>query len=471
MAPAAPDQVITIPYRPRNWARRLHDSFCRWAVLVMHRRAGKTTCVLNHHQRAATDDEWEAKRLRSLEPTFTDTDIRTLCHNRRYGHMLPTLTQARLIAWEPILKPICRDIPGIKTNESEMSVTYPNGGVVRLFGADNPDAVRGFGPSGFSFDEYSQMPPTVFSEVISKGLADHLGYGIFLGTIKGKNQLYKTYEAAKHDAAWFALWQDIDVSLATETGATITALRRAMVDDRALIEKGLMTEAEYQQEWYLSVEAAIKGAYYAKELAIARKEKRIGRVPHDAALLVHDVWDIGKGPNMAVGMFQRNARALQMIDYLEGADSDGIPQMVVKLKARGQERGYVWGKHFAPHDIMATDLGTGKTRYETAKSLGWPFVTVPMMTVDDGISAGRLLFPRLYIDEEHCAAFLESIGQYRQEWDDKRGMFKETPFHDWTSHGADQYRYAAVAEEQMTNDLPSLAAPVAPASTGSWKSR
>jgi hypothetical protein len=453
---------IVIPYKPRNWARPMHASFLRWFAIVMHRRGGKTTSWLNHHQRAATDDAWESQRLRSLEPNFTPAEITELLRERIYAHVLPTLVQARTVAWDK-LKFIAADVPGADTNERDMSITYACGKgshrVVRLFGADNIDALRGFPLSGLSLDEFSQHPPGVFGEVLSKSLADHLGYCAFLGTIKGKNQLFKTHEAAKGDPEWFTLWQDVNASLATEEGATITAIRRAMEDDKALIDKGLMTQAEYDQEWFLSTEAAIKGAYYAKELAAARRDKRIGRVPHDPALLVHDVWDIGKGPKMAVGMYQRFGKSVQKIDYLEGSGSDGIEQMIQRLQERGRERGYTWGKHFAPHDIKSTDLGTGKTRLETAGKLGWHFTEVRSIPVDDGISAGRLMFARLWIDETHCAPFIESIGQYRQEWDDKRGMFKEIPLHDWTSHGADEYRYAAVAEELMTNDTPKPKAP------------
>jgi phage terminase large subunit len=124
--------------------------------------------------------------------------------------------------------------------------------------------------------------------------------------------------------------------------------------------------------------------------------------------------------------------------------------VIAVLKARP----YVLGKHFAPHDIRSTDLGTGKTRHETAAGLGWPFAIVPSLTVDDGINAGRLLFPRLWIDERKCAPFLDAIGAYRQEWDEKRGMFRDQSLHDWASHPADMYRYAAVVEEQMAEDPP-----------------
>lgn len=453
-----------IPYKPRNWARGFHDSLCRWAAIVLHRRAGKTTATLNHHQRAALDDDWESDRLRHLEPSFTDAEIDELLQHRQYGHILPLLGQAKSVAWEP-LKRIAAVIPHAIPNESELSIKYrrsakrgktsmpvtgplnpeANSTTVRLFGADNPDAFRGLPFSGVAYDEYSQQPPNIHGEVVSKALADHLGYGIFEGTIKGKNQLYRTYEAAKHDPSWFSLWQDVEKTLKTEDGATITAIRRAMQDDLDQIAKGLMLQSEYDQEWFLSPSAAIKGAYYGKLLEQAMKDGRIGHVPYDPALPVYDVWDLGKGPRMSVGMFQRFGRAVHMIDYHQGIESDGIPQVIAALK----ERPYVWGKHFAPHDVRATDLSTGKTRIQTAASLGWPFEVVEDIGVDDGINAGRLLFPRFWADDRKCQQFLDAIGQYRQEWDEKRGMFRDQPLHDWASHPADMYRYAAVVEEKM----------------------
>jgi len=442
--------VVTVPYKPRKWAVPMHASWLRWFVLVLHRRAGKTTGTINHHQRSATNDTWEATRLRKLAK-FTDREIQELLRERIYAHVLPTLTQARTVAWDK-LKYIAQPIGGIKISERDMSVRYPgpkgSSRMVRLFGADNIDALRGFPLSGLSLDEFSQHPPGIFGEVLSKSLADHLGYCMFLGTIKGKNQLYQAHEKAKGDPEWFTLWQDINVSLATEEGGTITALRRAMQDDLDLIAKGLMTQEEYDQEWFLSPFAAIKGAYYAKQLAAAYREARIRIVPHDPALPVYDVWDLGKGPNMPVGMFQRFGREVHMIDYEEGQQSDGIEQLIGVLK----QKPYVWGRHFAPHDIKATEIMTGKTRWETAKNLGWEFDIVPLMGVDDRINAGRLMFARTWFNEPRLGPFIEAIGQYRREWMQNLGRFGDKPVHDWTSHSADMFSYAAVAEDQMRAD-------------------
>jgi hypothetical protein len=303
---------------------------------------------------------------------------------------------------------------------------------------------------GVGFDEYSQQPSNIFSEIISKALADHLGYAIFFGTPKGKNEFHRIYQAALKNPEWTTVFRTIDDSLRDEEGETIENLRVALEDDRKLVEQGLMTEDEFNQEWYCSFEAAINGAYYASQLAEARKQGRIKLVPHDTALKTHVVFDLGVGQKLSAGFYQRVGTETHMIDYWEGSEKDGIPQAVKAL----QNKPYIYGKIFLPHDAQGTEIATGKSRLETAKEL-WPkaeFVIVPMLSVDDGIARGRLMFSHLWIDETNCQLFLDYIAQYRQKWNEDKGMFEEKPLHDFTSHAADVHRYAAVIEDQMSND-------------------
>ena len=430
---------INIPYTPRTWARPMHDSFCRWMCLVLHRRAGKTVATINHLQRAATNDDWERRRLRALKPSLSDRHVKDLLRDRFYGHVLPTYKQAEVMAWT-MLKYYGNRVPGVDFNEQKLRVTYPNGSRLQLFGSDHPDALRGIGFSGIAFDEYGMHPPNVFSEIISKALADHLGFAIFLGTIKGQNQLYKTYQAGTDDPAWFTVWQDIEGSLGTETDATTTLLRQAFEDDRALIAKGLMTQEEFDQEWYLSSDAAIKGAYYTPLLAAARKDGRMTRVPYDPALPVDTDWDLGIGDAMAI-WFSQSLRSgeVRLIDYYENS-GEGLPHYAGVLK----EKDYVYGEHWAPHDIQVRELGTGKSRLETARSHGIAFRIVRDIGVADGIDAARLLLPRCWFDEEKCRAGLEALTFYRKGYNERLQMFTDTPLHDWASHGADAFRGLAV---------------------------
>ncbi len=430
---------VRIPYKPRQWAQRFHAALARWSCLVLHRRAGKTTAIINHHQRAATDDGWERKRLRHLKPDVTDAQLTELLRGRFYAHVLPTYRQAKLTTWD-MAKYFAQPIPGVRFNEAELRIDYPNGSKLQLFGADKPDRLRGPAFSGVSFDEYGMHPPNVFSEVISKALADHLGYGIFAGTIKGRNQLYRTHEALKDDPAAFTVWQDIDESLATEHDAATLMLSQAMEDDRALIAKSLMTQEEFDQEWFLSTDAAIRGAYYTAQLAAARTDGRITRVPHDPALPVDTDWDLGIGDATAI-WFSQSLRTgeVRVIDYYEHS-GEGLPHYVQVLR----DKGYVYGQHWAPHDIQVRELGTGKSRLETAKNHGIAFQIVPNIGLNDGIHAVRLLLPRCWIDEAKCRVGLEALTFYRKVYNERVQAFTERPEHSWASHGADAFRMLAV---------------------------
>jgi phage terminase large subunit len=411
---------VTIPYKPRPWAKAFHETQKRWIVLVLHRRAGKTTAALNHLQRDALK-----------------------IPNSRWAYIAPTYKQAKNIAWD-LAKFYARVIPGIEFNEVELTIKYPNGSRLTLYGADNPDSLRGIGLWGVVFDEYSQQPSNIFTEIIRPALADHQGYAIWIGTPKGKNEFYRLYAGLDTEGNPRKDLDDWQRLLLTVEDTQI------IPQEELESARASMTADEFEQEWYCSFEASVRGAYYAREIAEARRKGRIKYVPYDPALPVHVVLDLGLGQALAAGFYQRIAQEMRMIDYWEGSNKDGIPTAVKAIK----DKPYVYGTVFLPHDAEHTEQGSEKTRLQTFKDL-WPGVTVqiiPRLHVDDGIHKGKLMFARLWIDENNCQQFLDYISQYRQEWDENRGMFKEKPYHDFTSHAADVHRYAAVIENEMRND-------------------
>jgi len=292
-----------------------------------------------------------------------------------------------------------------------------------------------------SLDEYSQIAKRVFGEILSKALGDHVGYCIFGGTLKGKDQLHDNYQSAKNDPDWYAVWQDIDVSLATETGATILALEKALADDIKLVAKGEMTQDEFDQEWYLSTEAAIQGAWYRTEMHNAMKEGRITDVPWDPALPVDTDWDIGM-VDAATLIFSQTHRSgkVAIIDY-EEAEGEALPYFIRKMK----DRPYTYGKHYPPHDAAVKDFGTGKSAIDTAKDLGLKFEYPERPpSVVDGINAGRLFMAKCWIDKTRCARLIECLRQYRKTFNTRLDTFTAVPVHNWASHGADAYRGLAV---------------------------
>jgi hypothetical protein len=234
-------------------------------------------------------------------------------------------------------------------------------------------------------------------------------------------------------------------------------IQKLTIDDTKVLsvedineERRLHTEDFIQQEYYCSFISAVQGAIYWQEVNDAEKNGQFKEVPHDPRLLVHTVWDLGKNDTNCIGFYQTNGLTIRKIDYLSG-NRKGLPDWIREVKAKG----YNYGKHFAPHDIQVSDysLTGNQSRWEVAKDLGLEFTIVPNLSIQDGIEAGRRLFKMLYVDKVKCADWLEAIPQYTREYDEELKIFKERPLHDWTSHFADEHRYAALVYNQFINEI------------------
>ena len=198
-------------------------------------------------------------------------------------------------------------------------------------------------------------------------------------------------------------------------------------------------------------EAIAEGTFYGEQIGWMEQNGQIGLYPYDKALRVHTVWDLGVGKNLRVGFFQRNTGndRVVMIDHWVGQGSDGIPEAAVVI----QRKPYIYGRHFGPHDVEATDIGTGKTRQEAASLHGIKFTLVPDFSIEDGINGVSYWLQRLLVNKDTCKEWIKSMKNYSHEWDERRGMYKDEPFHNWASHDADLGRYASLVEKQMTNDV------------------
>lgn len=203
-------------------------------------------------------------------------------------------------------------------------------------------------------------------------------------------------------------------------------------------------------------EAIIEGSYYGPEIGRMEREGQIGVVPHDKALKVHTSWDLGVGENLVVGFYQRTREGqLRKIDYWQGDGSDGLPEAIKAVLSKP----YIYGNHFGPHDMEATEISTGKTRAETARSLGIHFKYVPDVSIEDGINAAQVTLPTMLIDKEKCKEWIRAMKNYSREWDEKRGTYKDDPLHNWASHGADEFRYASLVVNKMVNDINNINRP------------
>lgn len=411
---------VIIPYKPRPLQREIHASLKRWNLLVCHRRFGKTVFAINELIKQAVKNQQKMPR---------------------YAYVAPYYKQAKQIAWD-YLKDFTRPIPGIKVNESELRVDFPWGARIQLFGADSPDSMRGLYLDAVVLDEYADMSPRIFSEVLRPALSDREGSAIFIGSAKGGTPFYDLWERVKDEPDWF-----VKVYKASDTGV----IPDAELEDA----RKIMDEDEFAQEYECSWTASIKGAYYGKQLSEAQTEDRIGKVPYDPRLPVHTAWDLGVGDSTAIWFYQVLGQEIRIIDFHEDS-GEGLPYYAKIL----DQKDYKYGEHWAPHDIQVRELGSGKSRIETAKMLGIQFRIVPNLSIDDGINAVRNTIPRCWFDAKKCELGLQALRNYRKEYDDRRQEYKPRPLHDWSSHAADAFRYLAVSlrdkQKTKSNKQPRL---------------
>ena len=402
--------TIKIPYRPRPLQRKAHNKKERFALLVCHRRFGKTVFVINEAIKQAVTCKLKAPR---------------------FAYIAPFYKQAKNVAWD-MLKYYCQPIPNIVFNESELKADFPNGARISLYGGDNPDSLRGIYLDGVMMDEYAQMSPRLWAEIIRPAISDRKGWAIFIGTPKGHNNFFDLYQEVKDDENWY-----VKVHRASETNYIDAEELEAAKKD--------MSEDQYQQEFECSWTAAIQGAYYGRLLEEAEKESRIGKVQHDTGALVETWWDLGIGDSTAIWFVQRIGAELRVIDFYEN-NGESLGHYANVLQDKAKENEWNYGDHVFPHDVRQRSLDTGRTRVETLQNLGVEPTIIPQMKVEDGIEAVRRKLKNCWFDEMKCRRGIDALRQYRAQYDEKNQVFKLRPVHDWASHAADAFRYGCLHE-------------------------
>lgn len=425
--------VITIP---NNWQPRAYqltlwgylEGGGRRAVAVWHRRAGKDEVCLH----------FAAVSLMQKVGT--------------YWHMLPQASQAKKAIWNAVnphtgKRRIDEAFPveiRANTNEQEMFIRFKNGSTWQVVGSDNYNSLVGAPPIGIVFSEWSLADPRSWS-YLRPILAENGGWAFFIYTPRGNNHGYTTLKNAKAEENWFhqvLTAEDTEVFSPEVLAQEQRELTREFGEEEG--------RSRYLQEYMCSFDAAVPGAYYGGLMERALKDERIANIYYDIKLPVHTIWDIGVGDATSIWFVQKFGNEIRMIDFYE-ASGHGLPHYKKIL----QERGYVYGDHYAPHDIEVREFGTGVSRYETAKSLGINFKITPKLSIEDGIEAARNIMHRCWWNILKCDYGIECLKNYRREWNDKQKCYKDNPLHDWTSHAADAFRYLAVVIDKINNNAKS----------------
>lgn len=399
---AAVNRII-LPYTPRDAFKPYHNSDKRFFVGVAHRRCGKTVATINNKIKRA---------------------VSTTKPNYRAAYIAPYFNQAKDIAWQ-YLKRYAEPLLA-RVNEGELYVELVNGARIRIYGADNPDRLRGGYLDDVTLDEYADMYPGIWGTVIRPMLADRLGTASFIGTPKGKNAFYDLYDRAGSHPDWGRF-----ILRASETNI----LQQSELDAARLD----MTEEQYEQEFECSFDAAIVGAYFGKQMA---KADRDGRLVADLKPIdgpIHCAWDFGNGLNMAIWAFQVSPSGPRVLDFIQ-ISGYYFEDYIQEVKRRGYN-----GADYVPHDARVPSFETGRTRIETMLAMGRKPQIVGDYSVDDGINAAKMTIGVSTFNSTATAHGLEALRQYQQEYDEKARVFKTTPKHNWASHPADAFRYLALA--------------------------
>lgn len=380
----------------------------RFACVVAHRRAGKTFACVQDLMRAA------------------------LTHKRagppgRYGYIAPTRDQAKDIAWTYLVEFSTR-LPGTEVNQSELTVTYRNKSMIRLYSGDNYDRMRGLYFDGVVIDEPADIDPSAWPYVILPCLSDYSGWATFIGTCKGKNAFHRIYHAARVDPDWYALMLP-----ASESGIIPPA-------ELGILRKN-MSDAAYRQEYECDWTVGIPGAIYARFVEAARKADRITTMPIDGQSPVYTAWDLGSPMNTVVWYFQLVGRMIRLID----CDKD-MDETILARVGRMRASGMIFAEHFLPHDAGQTER-SGRTLATELREAGLANVRIVPQTADiwAGINHLQQLFLNMEFRSPQCDKGIEALEAYHTKEVNEGAVIRDIPVHDWSSHCADSLRTLAEA--------------------------
>lgn len=404
--------------------------------------------------------------------TFVDIlglDQALFCDNQRVGIIAQTMPDVTEIFDRKVHFPYKHLPEGLKTarpadTANSKKLAFPNGSSVEVAyslrsGTCQFVHISEFGKICARFPERAR-------EIVSGTLETvHPGSFVFIeSTAEGsEGPFYEMSESARkwqqegralHQLAYkfhFYAWHE-DKRHRLPEGSEVITKELAQYFAELARSHGVVLDRE-QQEWYAAkartlkdliyrehpstpeeaFKAAVDGAYLAKQMAALRKNGQVVRVPYLPTLPVNTAWDIGVNDEMWIVFHQRQGLVNRIFDCMYGT-GEGIEYYWAEI----QKRGYLVGQNFFPHDAGHKQPKDGQTLVQQISEF-IPNVVVVPRTPDKmaAINETRSFLPSCYIDEEKCTPLLRCLDNFRREWDEPMGCFKEKALHNWASHGYD----------------------------------
>lgn len=418
----------------RALVERTHDRL----IAIWHRRAGKDEIVLN------------AFRELALKRPAT------------YWHCFPEYAQAKKAIWNGVnghtgKRRIDEAFPPEirkRMLDNDMFIEFTNGSTFQLLGSDRYDSTVGSGPAGIAYSEWALCNPAAWA-YHSPMIRETGGFAAFITTPRGNNHAKVMYERGLTNENWFAQLLSVEDTKALAEDALAEALEE--YQDVHGIDMG---RALFEQEYLCSFSGAMIGAYFGAEVNKAEREGRLKEPQEiDYSQPVHTVWDLGKAVNNPIWCFQVIAGIPRVVDFYE-PESEDLGDWVKWLNDKGYH-----GTDYVPHDIVVTEWGSKRTRFEKLRSHGRKPVRIPRVSVADGLQAGRdTINTALFhggTDERsiRVARGIEGLRNYRREWDDELKTFRETPVKDWAEHIGSAWRYMGLAWKNVAPVSPKAGKP------------
>lgn len=426
--------VLPNNWKPRPYQRPLWDYLengGKRAIGIWHRRAGKDDVLLHRTAVAAFE------RVGS------------------YWHCLPEYAQARKAIWAAVnphtgKRRIDEAFPHElrqSTNEQEMFIRFLNGSTWQAIGSDRYNSLVGAGVAGFVGSEWALANPSSWA-YIRPMLEENDGWAAFITTPRGRNHAKSMLDMAQGNKRWFA-----QVLSIYDTGSlSEQQLEESLAEYIALYGEDI-GRAQFEQEYECSFNAAILGAFYAREMVAVRREGRIAEIEPIEGRPVHRAWDIGVKDDTSIWWFQVVGTQVFIIDCYSQSGV-GVDHYAEVIHKRTEEHGWKSGIDFVPHDARVKEWGTGRTRVETMQGLGLNPQVVPLASKMDGINAARRTLARAVFHPRCEEQGISALEQYRREWDDDKKTFKANEVHDWASHLSDAFRYLSMAWQSIPEERP-----------------
>lgn len=360
-----------------------------------------------------------------------------------YWHMLPEAAQARKAIWDAVnphtgIRRIDEAFPTAirrRTVDQEMKIELVSGSIWQVLGSDNYNSYVGSPPVGCVLSEWALADPQAWAYLMPI-LEENGGWAMFITTPRGRNHAATFFKMAQDSPGWHAEKQP-----ASRTDV-FTTEQLARIRQELIAQYGADEgDAKYEQEYECSFDAALPGAYYGKEMNAAENAGRISGVPYSAQHPVFPVFDLGHGDSTAIVFMQVAGREPRVIDYHEssGQSIDFYAKLL-------RDKPWPIPLVVLPHDAADGRLSTGKSYEAQFRSHGFTVrVLDRTANVNADINLARQVIGECWFDKDKAARLVECLRSYHREWDAKNKIFRPNPKHDWSSHGADAFRYAAVA--------------------------